>query len=60
MQVGDLVRMKHVKTGAAFGPAAIVVMRRGPSTKFVRVWNSPEQKHEYWDIRYIEVLNASR
>ncbi len=59
MQVGDLVRMKHVKTGAAFGPAAILT-RRCSSTKFVRVWNSPEQKYEYWDIRYIEVVNASR
>ena len=59
MQVGDLVRMRHVKTGNAFGPSAIVI-KRDPSTKFVRVWNSPEQKYEHWDIRYIEVVNASR
>ena len=59
MKVGDLVRMKDRKTGAAFGPAAIVI-RRGSSTKFVRVWNSAEQKYEGWDIRYIEVVNASR
>ena len=59
MQIGDLVRMKCIKTAVAFGPAAIVI-RRGPSTKFVRVWNSAEQKHEGWDIRYIEVVNESR
>ena len=59
MKVGDLVRMKDRKTGAAFGPAAIVI-RRGSSTKFVRVWNSLEQQHEYWDTRYIEVLNEGR
>jgi len=57
MQVGDLVRMKHVKTGNAFGPAAIVIRNR-PSTEFVRVWCSREQKYEHWDIRYIEVINA--
>ena len=59
MKVGDLVRMKHAKTGVAFGPAAIVI-RRGSSTKFVRVWNSARQKHEGWDIRYIEEINESR
>ena len=59
MRVGDLVRMKSHKTGTAFGPAAIVI-RRGSPTKFVRVWNSVEQKCEGWDIRYIEVINASR
>jgi len=59
VQIGDLVRMKHIKTGAAFGAAAIV-MRGGPSTKFVRVWNSAEQRYEDWDIRYIEVINESR
>ena len=59
MKVGDLVRMKHIKTGATFGPAAIVI-RRGSPTKFVRVWNSAEQQYEGWDIRYIEVVNESR
>ena len=59
MRVGDLVRMKSHKTGTAFGPAAIVT-RRGSPTKFVRVWNSAEQQYEGWDIRYIEVVNASR
>ena len=59
MRAGDLVRMKHVKSGTAFGPAAIVI-RRDSSTKFVRVWNSPQQKYEHWDIRYIEVVNESR
>jgi hypothetical protein len=51
--------MKHVKSGTAFGPAAIVI-RRGSPTKFVRVWNSAEQQYEGWDIRYIEVVNESR
>ena len=58
MKVGDLVRMKHIKTAVAFGSAAIVT--RKAHDKFVRVWNSAEQQHEYWDIRYIEVLNESR
>ncbi len=59
MQVGDLVRMKHAKTGAAFGPAAIVT-RNAASSEFVRVWCSRVRRYEYWDARYIEVVNAGR